>query len=508
MRKLLILTYPFLLSMGFSQSYAGSDSCATCHAEKYSDWSSSGHHYKFNVIEDNQPPTYPDFVTNFQDTWMDSLGDGSLDWSNIAGVIGGYGWKARFVGTDGHLIGTAGSTLPGAGNGHNQFNFYGGEAHGWVDYHPGDEKIYNYGCFKCHTTGGDTSGTWLPGVEDLGTFTEGGIGCEGCHGPGSDHVSSASVDDINRVYTYAHLDNDLGGLELDGTIITPDSTGDGGDVNFLCGTCHNRSYTDPINASGGYIRHHEQWDEIVTTSHYANGFDCNTCHEPHKRVNWQGDGIDITCQTCHGDEAATINHEGNTGCIDCHMPFAAKSGTTRGESGFKADVRSHLFAITPDTASMFTADGSAVRDDEDRAASLSPGFSCLGCHNDDSGDSIPEKTLADAAAEAVGMHTPVSVEPVADLPVRYALKQNYPNPFNPGTTIEYELPHGSMVNITIVNLQGRVVQKIATGFKNAGQHRYYWNGRSADNKDLPSGVYFVKMQASDYSAVIKMTMLK
>lgn len=114
MRKLLILTYPFLLSMGFSQSYAGSDSCATCHAEKYSDWSSSGHHYKFNVIEDNQPPTYPDFVTNFQDTWMDSLGDGSLDWSNIAGVIGGYGWKARFVGTDGHLIGTAGSTLPGA----------------------------------------------------------------------------------------------------------------------------------------------------------------------------------------------------------------------------------------------------------------------------------------------------------------------------------------------------------------------------------------------------------
>jgi hypothetical protein len=86
---------------------------------------------------------------------MESLGDGSHTWADVAGVIGGYGWKARFVGTDGHLIGTAGSSFGDTRVGHNQFNFYGGEDHGWVDYHPGDEKIYNYGCFKCHTTGGD-----------------------------------------------------------------------------------------------------------------------------------------------------------------------------------------------------------------------------------------------------------------------------------------------------------------------------------------------------------------
>ncbi|MCK5464208.1 MAG: hypothetical protein KAI95_14370, partial [Bacteroidales bacterium] len=44
---------------------------------------------------------------------------------------GGYGWKARFVGTDGHLIGTAGSSFGDAGIGHNQINFYGGEDLGW-----------------------------------------------------------------------------------------------------------------------------------------------------------------------------------------------------------------------------------------------------------------------------------------------------------------------------------------------------------------------------------------
>ena len=141
--------------MYIAADFVGSDACAGCHADKFGDWEASGHPYKFIVIENDEPPVYLAEAVNFQSQWMDSLGDGSHTWADVAGVIGGYGWKARFVGTDGHLIGTAGSSLPDSGVGHNQFNFYGGEDHGWVDYHPGDEKIYNYGCFKCHTTGGD-----------------------------------------------------------------------------------------------------------------------------------------------------------------------------------------------------------------------------------------------------------------------------------------------------------------------------------------------------------------
>ncbi len=399
-----MITVSFLiLSITIAQDYVGSVACSPCHEEKYADWVDSGHPYKFTVIENGQPPTYPSFVNNFQSTWMDSLGDGTLDWSNIAGVIGGFGWKSRFVGTDGHLIGTANSTLAGSGEGHNQFNFFGGEEHGWVDYHPGDEKKYNYGCFKCHTTGGDTTGTWLAGVDGLGTFTEGGVGCEGCHGPGSTHVTSSSKDDIDRVYEYAHLDNSLGGLQLDGTVITPDAASD--NVNFLCGTCHNRSYTDPINSSGGFIKHHEQWDEFVTTGHFKSGFSCITCHDPHKRAIWDGDGISKTCESCHTTQVTMTNHSSSANCVDCHMPFAAKSGTTRGASGYKGDVRSHLFAISANSESMFTSDGSAVRDDDTRSASLSPAFSCLGCHNDDPNDAIQDKTLDAVVMVAATMHT-------------------------------------------------------------------------------------------------------
>jgi hypothetical protein len=381
--------------------FIGSESCQTCHTEKYNDWVASGHPYKFSVIENGQAPDYPAEAVNFQSGWMTYLGDGSHDWSDIAGVIGGYGWKARFVGTDGHIVGTAGSSYS-TGLGQNQFNFYGGEDHGWADYHPGDEKIYNYGCFKCHTTGGTQEGTWLSGVEGLGNFTEGGVGCEGCHGPGSMHVSDPSTENIDRVYEFAHLDNSVGGLDINGTVQTPDENGD--DVVFLCGTCHNRDYKSPINASKGFIKHHEQWDEFVTTAHSATGQTCITCHDPHKRTIWDGEGITKTCNTCHSTQEATTHHSASAGCIDCHMPYAAKSGAKIGESGFKGDIRSHLMKITVDTESMFNEEGTFVRDDEGRAASLSPAYSCLGCHNDDPNDNIPDKTLEQAVAAARNMH--------------------------------------------------------------------------------------------------------
>ena len=475
-----------LSGMMYAQDYAGSASCQTCHTEKYSDWVDSGHPYKFSVIENNQAPTYPSFVTNFQDTWLDSLGDGTLDWSNIAGVIGGFGWKSRFVGTDGHLIGTAGSTLPGAGGGHNQFNFFGGEAHGWKDYHPGDVKIYNYGCFKCHTTGGDTTGTWLAGVDGLGTFTEGGVGCEGCHGPGSDHNANPTTSNIDRVYEYAHLDNSIGGLDINGTVQTPSATSD--DVTFLCGTCHNRSYTSPINTSGAFIKHHEQWDEFVASKHYDQGFNCTTCHDPHKRVVWDGDAITNTCGTCHPTQSATIEHSSSVTCIDCHMPFAAKSGTTRGESGFVGDVRSHLLAITVNDESMFNADSSAIRDDDTRSASLSPDYSCLGCHNDDPNDNIPDKTLAEAIASAANMHGTVSTIADNSLPSKFQLSQNYPNPFNPMTIIPYDVQSAGHVKLVMYNLLGQKIAVLVDQFMTPGKYKLTLNAQS-----FASGVYIYDM---------------
>lgn len=384
-------------------AFIGSNSCEECHTDKYNDWKASGHPFKFNVVENGVAPEYPVEAFNYIDSWMTNLVDGSHSWDDVAGVIGGYGWKSRFVGQDGVIIGTASSQYATAGLGHNQFNFFGGEDHGWVDYETGTEnKLYNYGCFKCHTTGGSTEGTWLEGVDGLGTFTEQGIGCESCHGPGSQHVANPSKSNIDLVYEFAHEGND--GLTINGSLVTPNENGN--DVNFLCGTCHNRGYSNVIDSKGGFVKHHEQWDELVSTKHGSSaGLSCSTCHDPHKRTIWDGDAIIKNCSECHSSAAATVNHTASASCVDCHMPYAAKSGTKRGESGFEGDVRSHLMKIIVNDEDMFTEDGSAVRDDATRPAALSVAYSCLGCHNRSSSDAIPDKTLEDAINEAAGMHS-------------------------------------------------------------------------------------------------------
>ncbi|MFQ6609230.1 MAG: T9SS type A sorting domain-containing protein [Fidelibacterota bacterium] len=404
MKKLIIiLSSVALVSFAFSQTYVGSQACMGCHGvadlsgagyDIYDSWNNSGHPYKFNETPGDTGPVYPAFVVNFEDGWMSGLG---ADWMDVSGVIGGFGWKARFVDNEGTIAGT-GSSLINPGVGHNQFNFFGGEDHGWADYHASDvNKVYNYSCFRCHTTGPSPDGSWIPG-QDLGSFAESGIGCEACHGPGSVHIGTMNPDDIDLVYERDINDgNGLGGQ-------LPDPNGD--DVNFMCGTCHNRNFDAQIDASGGFIRHHEQWDEFSATEHSELGFTCVTCHNPHKRVLWDGDGIEMMCETCHPTNVANNNHPAQLECTDCHMAQAAKSGTTLGESGYRGDVRSHLWKITPTAESMFTDDGAYVRDDETRQASLDIQHACLGCHNNDPNDDIPNKTAEELVGFAGMMHTP------------------------------------------------------------------------------------------------------
>ena len=475
-----------------TDDYRGSEGCLACHETKYNDWVKSGHPYKFTVTPDSIGPVYPSEAINFQSTWLENLGNGTHSWGDIAGVIGGYGWKTRFVGTDGIIIGTASSQFDDAGLGHNQINFYGGVNHGWVDYDKTVEnKKYNYACFKCHTTGGTTEGTWLEGVDGLGNFTEGGVGCEACHGPGALHASAPSTSNIDLVYEQVHADNTLGGLSVKGVVQTPNPNGN--DVNFMCGTCHNRSYTDPINSSGGFINHHEQWDEFTATVHGKDGMKCTKCHDPHKRTIWDGEGIIKTCESCHDKQNTTMNHAAGVTCIDCHMPFAAKSGTKRGESGYKGDVRSHLVKINASTESMFTEDGSAVRDDETRGAALSPHFACLGCHNDDPNDAIPDKTIEAAAASAKGMHNVTSAE-LNPFDKEFKI---FPNPSKGVFYININATNTEQTDVRIYDISGKNVYSVIHQNKNFGSSEVIWNGKDMNGMEVNPGFYFVEIRTGD-----------
>jgi hypothetical protein len=93
--------------------------------------------------------------------------------------------------------------------------------------------------------------------------------------------------------------------------------------------------------------------------------------------------------------------------------------------------------------------------------------------------------------------------PVHTLPPQFDLLQNYPNPFNPGTTISYSISQPSNVKHAILDIQGRLISTIVERYQEAGKHSINWNSR-----DLPSGVYFCRIQANDQIKTIKMMLIR
>jgi hypothetical protein len=75
----------------------------------------------------------------------------------------------------------------------------------------------------------------------------------------------------------------------------------------------------------------------------------------------------------------------------------------------------------------------------------------------------------------------------------FDLEQNYPNPFNPSTTIKYELPRASYVNLTVFDVLGRQVSVLVNERKAPGSYEVKFDGSG-----LASGVYFYRIQAGSY----------
>jgi hypothetical protein len=79
----------------------------------------------------------------------------------------------------------------------------------------------------------------------------------------------------------------------------------------------------------------------------------------------------------------------------------------------------------------------------------------------------------------------------------------YPNPFNARTTISYSLPRDSEIEIAIYDITGRKIETLMQGHQTAGEHSVVWDG-----KNLPSGLYFYRINAGEYSQTRSCVLLK
>jgi formate-dependent nitrite reductase cytochrome c552 subunit len=379
-----------------------------CHSEIYGWFRNSGHPYKVNEVVDSMVPEYP-FSTI--DGALEMIDDDDLpgpdegdaadpnlgntdnalgtpeSYDDISFVIGGFGWKSRWMDADGFIV--TGSAV--------QYNL---ETEAMSAYH-NNEQGKKFNCGNCHTTGwrrytseeGDDRNlnrqNDLPGIE--GTFAFTGIQCESCHGAGSEHIAGPTSENIVRIAEPRTTEDFLADDMAYGKAVA-------------CSECHVRESEKDyptyeggpgrILASGGLIRHHEQYEEMLginpddveggpTGPHSS--FACITCHDPHTTTKYMaisGDppGMNVSCTDCHDAAEYEITEGGMAGldCTTCHMPLLAKSAVKHdavGSGPATGDIKTHIFRIDLSAENQFTEDGKYAY------PWITGDFACNICHN-------------------------------------------------------------------------------------------------------------------------------
>ncbi|MGH2574193.1 MAG: T9SS type A sorting domain-containing protein, partial [Ignavibacteria bacterium] len=99
---------------------------------------------------------------------------------------------------------------------------------------------------------------------------------------------------------------------------------------------------------------------------------------------------------------------------------------------------------------------------------------------------------------------------LSEVPGEFYLYQNYPNPFNPITKIRFDIPaapfsfgEGMGVRLVIYDILGREVAVLVNEELKPGGYEAEFDGRN-----FPSGIYFYKLTAREYTETRKMALVK
>jgi tetratricopeptide (TPR) repeat protein len=351
--------------------YAGTAACAACHAREHADW--QGSHHDRAMAEAGEATVLGNFGgarfthAGVTSTFFRRDGrffvntdgpDGRLADFEIRYTFGVEPLQQYLVELPGgrlQALGIAWDSRPSKAGGQRWFHLYpdrrlkAGDPLHWT----GIDQVWNYQCADCHSTNlrknyDETANTYAT------TWTEINVGCEACHGPGSNHVAWAKKEgDWNRVQDKgltARLDERRGvAWAIDaasGNAVRSAPRASSREIE-TCARCHARrgQFTDAWHAGqrfgdgfraalvepGLFWDDGQQRDEVynfgsfLASRMHAKGVTCSDCHDPHTgRTRAPGGEV---CAQCHAPDryaAASHHHhrQGSAGadCIACHMP--------------------------------------------------------------------------------------------------------------------------------------------------------------------------------------------
>ncbi len=94
------------------------------------------------------------------------------------------------------------------------------------------------------------------------------------------------------------------------------------------------------------------------------------------------------------------------------------------------------------------------------------------------------------------------------VPREFGLRQNYPNPFNSSTNIGFALDHPSSVKLEIYDVLGRKIHTLVSGYIEAGDYSFVWNGTDERGCEVASGIYLYRLTAGKFTETKKMVLMK
>jgi len=174
---------------GEEAQYVGSEKCGTCHTKEYKSWKASNHSRMIQDVKKN-----PDAILG-----KAGAKSGPLSFEGIRYTVGGNRWKQRYMREDFSF-----ATI--------QWNV---ETKDYVPWNVSGSHSWYRDCGGCHSTGFKRTSDVDP-VDSLqkygkgkftGTYAELNVGCEACHGPGSNHVNAP--DKKNNIVNPAKLTQQL-----------------------------------------------------------------------------------------------------------------------------------------------------------------------------------------------------------------------------------------------------------------------------------------------------------
>jgi predicted CXXCH cytochrome family protein len=355
LRTLLYLSSVFAATALAAPNYVGSAACKTCHSAIYARWQKTP---MANVVRD--PKEHPEAILPDL-TKPDPLVKFKKE--DIALVYGSV-WKQRYftkVGNDYFPLGAQWDITHQIWRNY----FVANNTDWWVPLYPADNMKRPTGplCDGCHSVNYNLQNH---------AVTEWNVGCERCHGPGSEHVAKptrativnpARLDSVAATDTCVQchsqgqpLQKPINGVYYDWPVgyepgknlrdfwqLEEHKLGETTFTHFADGTAH---------------KNRMQGNDFVQSAMYSHGITCFSCHDVHGTDNRAQllKPANVMCLQCHGPsspngphaptiEAHTQHTVGSAGneCVNCHMP---KIETQLADT----NVRAHTFKFIPPSA--------------------------------------------------------------------------------------------------------------------------------------------------------------